>query len=222
MKPVFEEHRNALPGPDNITREVLPNGITILTRSNFNSPTLSIRGYLPSGSLLDPDEKLGLSYLMANGLMAGTAQHDFQSLYNEIESVGARLGFSAGTLTTSFSAHSLSEDLNLILGLISDSLRSPTFPLKEFNRQKIQMMTGLAIRAQDTAAMAAMAFDKIVYAGHPYERPDEGYIETVQSIERDDLVDFYNRTIGPKGLTIAIVGAVDPCKSCGCRQSGPR
>ncbi len=213
MKPVIEEHRNALPGPDNITREVLPNGITILTRSNFNSPTLSIRGYLPSGSLLDPDEKLGLSYLMANGLMAGTAQHDFQSLYNEIESVGARLGFSAGTLTTSFSAHSLSEDLNLILGLISDSLRSPTFPLKEFNRQKIQMMTGLAIRAQDTAAMAAMAFDKIVYAGHPYERPDEGYIETVQSIERDDLVDFYNRTIGPKGLTIAIVGAVDPVKA---------
>jgi zinc protease len=213
MKPVFEEHRNALPGPDNITREVLPNGITILTRSNFNSPTLSIRGYLPSGSLLDPDEKLGLSYLMANGLMAGTAQHDFQSLYNEIESVGARLGFSAGTLTTSFSAHSLSEDLNLILGLISDSLRSPTFPHKEFNRQKIQMMTGLAIRAQDTAAMAAMAFDKIVYAGHPYERPDEGYIETVQSIERDDLVDFYNRTIGPKGLTIAIVGAVDPVKA---------
>jgi zinc protease len=213
MKQVFEEHRNALPGPDNITREVLPNGITVLARSNFNSPTLSIRGYLPSGSLLDPDDKLGLSYLMANGLMAGTAKNDFQSLYNEIESVGARLGFSAGTLTTSFSAHALSEDLNLILDLISDSLRSPTFPLKEFNRQKIQMMTGLAIRAQNTAAIAAMTFDQIVYAGHPYERPDEGYIETVQTIERDDLFDFYNRTIGPNGLTIAVVGAVEPAKA---------
>ncbi len=213
MNNVFQENHTALPGPDNITRETLPNGITILARSNFNSPTLSIRGYLPSGSLFDPDEKLGLSYLMANGLMAGTARLDFQSLYNEIESVGARLGFSAGTLTTSFSAHCLSEDLDLMMGLIADSLRAPTFPAKEFNRQKIQMLTGLAIRAQDTAEMSAMLFDQIVYAGHPYERPDEGNIETVQSIERDDLVRFYNRTIGPNGLTIAIVGAVEPRKA---------
>ena len=59
MKNVFQENQNALPGPENITREVLPNGIVVLARSNFNSPTLSIRGYLPSGSLFDPDDKLG-------------------------------------------------------------------------------------------------------------------------------------------------------------------
>lgn len=209
-QPIYDEHRNALPGPDDITRVKLPNGITVLARSNFNSPTLSIKGYLPSGSLFDPDEKLGLGYLTANGLMTGTAQYDFQSLYNEIESVGARLGFSSGTLTTSFSAHCLSEDLNLMLDLIAGSLRSPVFPEKEFNRQKTQMLTGLAIRAQDTASMAALLFDKVVYAGHPYERPEEGYVETVQSIEREDLIHFYERTFGPEGLTIAIVGAVDP------------
>jgi zinc protease len=210
MDKVYEDHRDALPGPDNITREVLPNGITILARSNFNNPSLTIRGYLISGSLFDPPDKLGLSYLTANGLMTGTARNDFQSLYNEIESVGARLGFSAGTLSTSFSAHCLSEDLDLMLGLIADSLRLPVFPEREFNRQKMQMLTGLAIRAQDTNAMAALLFDQMVYAGHPYENPDEGFIETVQNIEREDLVHFYKRTFGPQGLTIAIVGAVEP------------
>ncbi|MDY6872677.1 MAG: pitrilysin family protein [Chloroflexota bacterium] len=210
MTKVYEDHRDALPGPDNITREVLPNGITILARSNFNNPSLTIRGYLISGSLFDPADKLGLSYLTANGLMTGTATNDFQSLYNEIESVGARLGFSAGTLSTSFSAHCLSEDLDLMLSLIADSLRSPTFPEREFNRQKMQMLTGLAIRAQDTNAMAALLFDQTVYAGHPYENPDEGFIETVQNIEREDLIHFYQRTFGPQGLTIAIVGAVEP------------
>ncbi|MCB2209410.1 insulinase family protein [bacterium] len=210
MDKVYEDHRDALPGPDNITREVLPNGITILARSNFNNPSLTIRGYLISGSLFDPADKLGLSYLTANGLMTGTANNDFQSLYNEIESVGARLGFSAGTLSSSFSAHCLSEDLDLMLGLIADSLRSPTFPEREFNRQKMQMLTGLAIRAQDTNAIAALLFDQMVYAGHPYENPDEGFIETVQNIEREDLIRFYQRTFGPQGLTIAIVGAVEP------------
>ena len=209
-KPVYKGHRNALPGPDDITREELPNGITILTRSNFNSPTISIKGYLNSGSLFDTDEKLGTSYLAANALMTGTHQHDFQSLYNEIESVGARLGFSSGTLSTSFSAHSLSEDLMLMLNLISESLRSPAFPQKEFNRLKNQLMTGLEIRAQDTSAMAELLFDQITYAGHPYQRPDEGYIKTVQTIEREDLVSFYQRTFGPRGMVLAIVGAVEP------------
>ncbi len=90
---VYNTHKNALPGPDDINRVVLPNGITILTRSNFNSPTLSIKGYLPSGSIFDPEEKLGLSYLTASGLLNGTQRYDFQSLYDKIESVGAQIGF---------------------------------------------------------------------------------------------------------------------------------
>ncbi len=210
IQPIYEEHRNALPGPDDITRQELPNGITILSRANFNSPTISIKGYLHSGSLLDPRDKLGLSYLTAFGLMTGTTQHDFQSLYNQVESVGASLNFSGSTLTTSFSAHCLSEDLFLIMGLISECLRSPTFPEKEFNRQKTQMLTALAIRAQDTGAMAALLFDQIIYADHPYQHPEEGYTETVQAIGRDDLEQFYQYTYGPQNMVIVIVGAVEP------------
>lgn len=206
----YEGHQHALPNPDDITRQELGNGITILTRPNFNSPTLSLKGYVNSGSLLDPDDKLGLSYLTASGLMNGTIHHNFQNLYNEIESVGAHINFSAGTLTTSFSAHCLKEDLNLILGLISESLCSPTFPDKEFNRQKNQMLTALAIRAQDTSAMSALLFDQIIYAGHPYQRPEEGFPETIQAITRQDIINFYKRTFGPKGMVIVIVGAVEP------------
>ncbi len=133
---VYQDHRSALPGPDNITRQLLPNGIIVLTRSNFNSPTISIKGYLHTGSFFDPDEKMGLSYLTAFGLMTGTEKHNLQALYNEIESVGARIGFASGTLTTSFSGHSLSEDLHLIMGLIAESLRSPTFPKKNLTGKK--------------------------------------------------------------------------------------
>ncbi len=209
MKTTYEAHLDALPGPDDITRKTLPNGITVLTRSNFNSPTLSLRGYLISGSLHDPDEKLGLSYMTAHGLMTGTEKYAFQELYNLIESAGASVNFGGGTLMTSFSAHCLSEDLQSILDILAESLCRPTFPAKEFNRQKNQMLTALAIRAQNTAAMASILFDQIIYAGHPYERPDEGFIETISALERQDLVNFYQRTYGPKNMVIAIVGAVE-------------
>ena len=111
------QHQNALPGPENITRVELQNGITILARRKLQQPPrFPSKVNLPSGSLFDPEDKLGLSYLTASSLMTGTAHDDFQSLYNKIESVGAQLGFSAGTLTTSFSVHCLSEDLDLMLG----------------------------------------------------------------------------------------------------------
>ena len=207
---VYKSHKNALPGPNNISRVVLSNGITILTRSNFNSPTLSIKGYLPNGSIFDPEEILGLSYLTAHGLMNGSQRYDFQHLYDKIESVGARLGFSAGTLTTSFSAHCLSEDFTLMMGLIADSLRTSTFPEREFQRQKTQLLTSLAIRAQDTSAMASLLFDQTIYANHPYRHPDEGNPETVQAITRKDIVDFYQRTYGPQGMVVVAVGAVEP------------
>lgn len=203
-------HLDALPSAKNITRVVTANGITVLIRQNFNSPTLSIKGYVMSGSIFDPDDKLGLSYLTASGLMTGTTQRDFQSIYNEIESIGASMGFSSGTLTTSFSAHCLSEDLASILQLMADSLRNPVFPKKEFNRQKNQMLTALKIRSQDTSEMAALLFDEIIYAGHPYQRPDEGYEETIQVIKREDLAEFYQSHYGPRGMVIVIVGAVDP------------
>jgi len=72
------------------------------------------------------------------------------------------------------------------------------------------MLTALAIRAQDTSAMSALLFDQIVYAGHPYERPEEGFPETIQALQQEDLVSFYRRTFGPKGMVVVIVGAVEP------------
>jgi zinc protease len=72
------------------------------------------------------------------------------------------------------------------------------------------LLTGLAIRAQDTSDMASMVFDQILFKGHPYSRPEDGYPETIQNITRWDLVKFHREYYGPLGLVIAIVGAVKP------------
>src|SRR5258706_1036190 len=200
---------HSLPGPDNITRVMLPNGITILTRSNFNSPSATLSGYLNAGSLFDSDEKLGLADFTTSALMRGTERHTFEQIYDSLESVGASLGFSAGTHTAGFSGRALVEDLPLLFELLAEALRTPTFPEDEIERLRSQLLTGLAIRAQDTADMASMAFDKLIFAGHPYSRPDDGYPETVRAIRRKDMVDFRHRTFGPQGMTIAVVGAVE-------------
>jgi zinc protease len=205
--------QNSLPGPKDVFRAVLPNGITVLARSNFNSPSISVSGYLPAGAIFESDEKLGLADFVSTALMRGTQTHTFDSIYNELESVGASMGFDSGVHNTSFGGRSLVEDLPLLLSLLSESLRTPTFPAQEVEKLRAQLLTGLNIRAQDTGDMAAMKFDQLLYEGHPYSRPGDGYIETIQAITRDDLEEFHRLHFGPKGMVLAIVGAIDPKKA---------
>lgn len=200
----------SLPGPKDIHREVLPNGIVVLARSNFNSPSVHISGYLPVGSLVESDEKLGLADFVSSALMRGTEKHTFDEIYNQLESVGASLGFDSNVHTISFGGRSLVEDLPLLLGKLSESVRQPIFPRHEIEKLRAQFLTGLAVRAQDTSEMASLIFDQLLYDGHPYSRPTEGFPETVQAITRRDLVDFHRRYFGPRGMVIAVVGGITP------------
>jgi zinc protease len=58
--------------------------------------------------------------------------------------------------------------------------------------------------------MAALTFDKIVYRDHPYSRPDDGYPDTIQAINHEDLVEFHRKYYGPGDMVIVVVGALEP------------
>ncbi len=199
-----------IPGPDDITRTTLENGITVLVRSNFASQSVVLSGFLHAGSLYDPAEKLGLAQFTASMLMRGTARHTFDGLFDLLEANGARLGYRGHTHTTGFSGKALAEDLPLLLNVLAETLFTPTFPADEMEKLRAQWLTSLALRAQDTAEMAELAFDRLVYRDHPYARPDDGYPETIQAITRDDVAAFHQTHYGPRGMVIAVVGAVAP------------
>jgi zinc protease len=206
---IMAKQHSALPGPNDIYREVLPNGITVVTRSNFNSPSAVIRGYFDAGALFDTDEKLGLADFVTSSLMRGTKKHSFDEIYNILESAGAGLGFSTGVHKSGFNGRSLVEDLPLLLNLLSETLTQPSFPKAEVEKLRTQLLTGLAISAEDTSDMASVTFDKILYKDHPYSRPEDGTPETIKRITRDDLVKFHREHFGPRGMVIAVVGAVE-------------
>jgi zinc protease len=200
----------SLPGPDDITRVELANGIVLLARPNFNSPSVTVSGQLRVGGLFDTDEKLGLADFTASALMRGTQYRTFQQIYDTLESAGASMGWEGGTHTTSFGGKALAEDLDMLLDLLAEVLLAPTFPADDTERLRAQILTGLAIRAQDTADMASLTFDQLVYSGHPYSRPEDGYPATIQAITLEDLKSFHRRHYGPMGTVIIVVGAISP------------
>ena len=203
---------DSIPGPESISRFELPNGVTLLTRPNFNSASIVVNGYMRGGSMFDPAEKLGLAHFTAQALMYGTQNRSFHEIYDLLEASGASFGFGAVVHNVSFSGRALAEDLHLLLDILSDCVRYPVFPDDQLKKIKSRMLAGLAIRNQDTSDLSSLHFDRLLFDGHPYGRPVDGHPETVQNINRKDLLDFYSHNYGPHGMVIVVVGPVAPEK----------
>jgi zinc protease len=183
--------------------------MTILARENFASPAVVLSGYLIVGALDEDPEQAGLADLTASCLMRGTEQRAFNQIFEEIESIGARLSISASRHTTGFSGKALSEDLRVILKLLSEVLRTPTFPKTQFELLRAEKLTGLAIRDQDTRSRAAQSFNEMAYVNHPYAIPVDGYPESIGSIRPKDLREFHRSKYSPTDMVLCVVGAID-------------
>ena len=200
----------SIPGPGDVARFELSNDIIVLVRENHDSPSVVTTGYLQVGAYDERPEQAGLAAFTADALMRGTVNRSFEQLYEEYESVGAGVSVSGGTYTTGFGTKSLVEDLSLMLDVLADVLRHPTFPPDQVERLRGEILTDLEERAYDTRRMAGLTFHELAYPeGHPYARSLGGYIETVSALSRDDLADFYAGGYGPQGMVIAVVGAVE-------------
>ena len=199
---------SSLPGPENILRRELSNGIVVLARENFTSLSAVFDADLRVGSLQEPPEKAGLAHLTGAALMRGSEDLSFEQIYEKVESVGASLSASGGVHLSGFGGKCLAEDLGMLLEIAAGVVRRPVFPPEQVERLRGEHLTWLSIRNDDTRARASEAFHQLAYAGHPYRVDDEGYPETIRAITRDEMADFHRRNFGPRGLIITVVGAV--------------
>ncbi len=199
---------HTLPGPESIHRHQLPNGVIVLVRENFASPSIVFSGYLLGGSLNEREEDAGVADFAISSLMRGTMKRNFQEIYESIESVGASLALGTGKHTLSIYGKGLAEDLELLLELLSEVLRYPAFPEAQINRLRAEKLTSLALREQNTGARAQLAFSELAYPDHPYRIPTDGYTDSINKISMKDLQEFHSKRVGPRGMVISIVGAV--------------
>jgi zinc protease len=199
---------SSLPGPQDILRRQLPNGITILARENWTAPSVVLEGYLTVGNLDEPAELMGLASYTSSMLSRGTLRRSFGEINETVESVGAALGFGADRYNTSFSTKSLTEDLDLVLSVLSEEMREPAFPAEHVERLRGMRLTALAERENNTRQMAGKTFRELLYADHPLSYTLLGTRETNNRIRRDQLVEFYQTYYKPQGMVIVVVGAL--------------
>ena len=199
----------SLPGPDNVTRVVFANGLTVLVRENHAAPVAVLEGSLPAGSLHEPADKAGLAAFTAQMLTRGSAGYDFDAFNDTIEAVGGNLTVAADTHSTDFSITCLSEDFPTLVSVLADVLQRPTLPDDHVAKVRQKRLVQLQERDQDTASVANLRFHEAIFGrSHPYGRAGSGYLETIGAITRDDLVAFHAQHYTPHGAIVVVAGDV--------------
>jgi zinc protease len=202
-------HTFDYPNSRNIVRTVLDNGVTVLIYENHNVESVNIVGSLDAGSVFEHPEQNGLASMTASALMLGTVRRDFDALHTELESVGADLDINGGTHKVSFNGKSLAEDLPLLMDILADTLRYPSFPESQVERLRGERLTGLRYREQDTQWQARRAFRMALYPSiHPYHHGSSGTLETIPILTLQHIQDFHRIHYGPRGMILVIVGAI--------------
>jgi len=186
----------------------LTNGIVLLVVENPIADIVSSRWFLRSGSSCDPPEKAGIANLVSSLLTKGTPQFSWSDIAEQIESVGASCGTDAAADYFLMSLKTVSEDFVSLFGLVSELMRSPTFPLEQIQLEKRLVLQSIRQSQEQPFSLAFKGLREAMYGDHPYGKSTLGTLETVETITQNDLQAFHQAYFRPDNLVISICGRI--------------
>jgi zinc protease len=193
-----------VPRPERFT---LDNGLRILAVPRSDFPQIAVRLIIPAGSSVDPSNAPGAASLVGSLLTEGTEQYPAIELNRRIDSLGAALCARVGHDFTEIDLGLLAETVDDGLELLAEVVTSPTFPERELERVRAEVLDALEGRLDEPANVADDAAAEAVFGeAHPYGRLPIGTPEGVRSIGRADLVGFHEARYRPAGSVLLIAG----------------
>ena len=189
-------------------RSVLQNGMVLLTSEERALPMVTLNLLIKAGSRYDPQGREGLANLTARLLTYGTSGRTALQISEEIDFIGAGLSAGCGEELATVSLTVLKKDLDIGLNILADILTASVFPPEEIDRQKQSVIASIRARDEEPGAIAETKFLEALFPRSPYGRPVEGTKETVQRIERTELLRFYKQFYRPNRALLAVVGDV--------------
>ena len=187
--------------------ESAPEGTVALPEPE--SPFIAFNIWVKVGSQNDPAGKEGLAALTASLLSDGSTTEDsYDAILEKLYPMAAGYGYNVDKEMTVFTGRVHKDNLEAYYELFRNHILSPAFKEEDFERVKTQTMNFLKRTrryGRDEELSKELLFS-MAYRGTPYEHPEEGYVESVESITLDDVKDFYSEYYLRSNVVVGLGG----------------
>lgn len=191
-----------------VERAVLPNGLTLIVCEDHSLPSVTMQFLIEAGSRRDPRDRGGLAYITAKSVLMGTPGRDVTAIQEELDFLGASLDSSASEDYATFGLKILKKDVARGFDLLFSQLSRPSFPDAEIDREKQRIIAAIQSEEEEPLAVAEKAFQRTLYLDFAYGHPSEGTQESVRSIKKSDIQNFYKTFYHPNNASLVIVGDI--------------
>lgn len=187
----------------------LDNGLTLLILEDRTLPVVSVQMAYKTGGRDDPEGRMGLAHFFEHMAFRSSKNFPDTGLVSNIYAAGGEWHGYTWIDTITFFATAPKDDLDLLLRVEADRLGR-----LDLDPDDVEAETGAVIAEMNSYANdpATVLFDATLAAAfdvHPYRKNTIGYEGDVSAITHEDIVEFYDKRIGPKTAVLAVAGDVD-------------
>jgi zinc protease len=181
---------------------VLDNGLKVMIVENHKLPKVTFNLTLDNAPFAEGNKK-GVDELCSNLIGNGTKNISKDDFNEEIDFLGANIGFSSHGAYAS----SLSKYAGRILELMADGALNPNFTQEEFDKEKAKLLEGLKVQEKSVAAIANRVVDVLSF-GKQHPSGEYTSEDTVKNITLDDVKTNYTNYFVPESAYLVIVGDI--------------
>ncbi len=186
-----------------------PGGIDAWLVEDHSIPFVALELRFRGGTSLDAPGKRGAVNLMTGLLEEGAGDLDARAFSRAADSLAASFSYDAGPDSLSVSARFLTENRDDSMALLKDSLVEPRFDEEAIERVRAQILSIIQSDQKDPEQIARARFDSLVFGDHPYGSDENGTLDSVGALSREDIVAAHQATLARDRLYISAVGDID-------------
>jgi zinc protease len=191
-------------------RRQLANGLNVWTIPIPGSTLVNVHLVVDAGAAAEDEPHGGIAALTAQLLVTGTRRLDGSAFAEATERLGIEVSSDSSWDSARGVFQSLPRHLDEGLGLLVEMMREPRFDPGEFERLKAERLADILQARADPGRLADETFLMHAYAADtPYRRLAAGSPETVETLSRDDVIDFHGAHYRPGLAHLIIAGSFD-------------
>ncbi|HXG55465.1 MAG TPA: pitrilysin family protein [Vicinamibacterales bacterium] len=192
-----------------VVREVLGNGLRLITESMPHVRSVTIGVWLTRGSRHESDERSGIAHFVEHMLFKGTDTRTAEDIAQSIDSIGGQLDAFTAKEYASYYIKVLDEHLPLAVDLLADIVLRPAFAPDEIEREKKVILEEIKMVEDTPDDLVHELFTEHFWEGHPLGRPILGSRQSVDALTADSLQEYFRGAYVASNMIVAAAGNVE-------------